>query len=291
MRFALALQAVALTTVLCGCLASDPSPTAPTEIASPPPSLSIDPAMARVRPGLGIVSPAMGTTALVPTFGYTCTAGFLMRSPGNGSVYLATAGHCIQHKGLGDRVIIGFDGSDIVAWGTVVYVSELVDPEARPESCLVFVDERRCFNDLGLVELDVASYATANASLPSWGGPSPGVAAGTPGDVVYTVGASSYRGGTGLPDARAGVLASSGQWSATAQFTTTTPAGDSGSPVLDAQGRPFGLVIARAVTAASPDPVVGLTYIALLAPLLAAAADHGWDLVVVDGGGFQGLGP
>jgi len=278
---------VALAT-LAGC--ASPRPTSEVAPAAPvhEPSnvLSSDVGAAYVRPGLGMVGTTNGMSSL--THGYSCTAGFLVRSLRNQTAYVATAGHCVEGLEVGDQVTLGFDGTTALAFGHVAYVSELADPSVDPSSCdATYPDEARCFDDLAFVRLDAAAYAVANSSLPTWGGPVAGIGSAGMGTLAYTVGASAFRGGTGLPDARSGAIVESGAWRIAVQFSTTTPPGDSGSPVLDAQGHALGLVIAR--VPGTPDPVLGVTYVALLQPMLAVASGAGWPVEVVPGGAFTGL--
>lgn len=283
------IWAVVAVVVLAGCSSAHKPPADMPEPGDEPTDswrLSSDAEAALVRPGLGIQGYVNGTLSL--TQGYGCTAGFLARSVTNGTIYLATAGHCVESYSLGGPFPIGFDGDQERHSGRVVYVSQWSDPTVDQEMCMgedgvFFPDERRCFNDLALVELSQDTLAVANASLPMWGGPVSGLGEAVPGSVVYTVGASYVRGGA-LPAARAGALLQAGQWSAIVQFSTTTPVGDSGSPVLDAAGHALGLVVARAPN--PPDPIVGTTAIGLLAPMLDAAKETGWHVEVISGGAF-----
>jgi hypothetical protein len=127
-------------------------------------------------------------------------------------------------------------------------------------------------NDFALIEVDAAYLRLINPSTEHWGGiKGPVAAAGipAPGSKAYTVGGTIYRTTTGvqktyvpgpapqeLTRAREGYFATyggiaGGSDATTAVFDGGCLGGDSGSPVLDAAGHPFG-VVERSTSAGSP---------------------------------------
>src|SRR5688572_23705066 len=148
MRWAVALVA---GVILAGCAATEDAPEDPSsDKEAARRDLSTDPNVP-VRPGQGIVSNTNGATSA--THGYSCTAGFVVRSPLNGTYYLATAGHCVADQERGTRVPVGFEGVAPTQYARLVYVSMWSEPEIDQDSCgngVDFADRRECFNDLAL---------------------------------------------------------------------------------------------------------------------------------------------
>jgi S1-C subfamily serine protease len=109
--------------------------------------------------------------------------------------------------------------------------------ETNPDIC--------AFNDLALVQLDPADAANVNPSIPHWGGPT-GI--NTTGAAtlsrVFSYGNSSLRLGLTLLSPKTGVNVTDDGSGWEHVITTVTPGipGDSGSAVLDAQGRALGVI-------------------------------------------------
>jgi hypothetical protein len=136
-----------------------------------------------------------------------------------------------------------------------VYVSTLaMAGETSAETCR--------YNDFAVIELDPQFLALANPSLQAWGGPVGGpIPAANPAMMAkaYTVGGTLYRSQTvaertaGVPQFREATRPREGWFRAfdssqfgayhtSAEFAGLCLGGDSGSPVLDAQGHPLGIV-------------------------------------------------
>jgi hypothetical protein len=123
--------------------------------------------------------------------------------------------------------------------GTLVYNSWITMQqlgEADADTC--------AFNDLALIKIDPADVGKANPSIPFWGGPTGLVDAVGTGQKVLSYGNSELRGGiTQLSPKEGYEVAQDGNgWSH--QVATVTPGipGDSGSAIIDRQGRAFGVL-------------------------------------------------
>lgn len=230
-RVALAM----LTTVSLGAFAGLGAVGAPAPASAVAPTWA-PAATATVRPGVQTVSA-----------GAQCTANFVFYDSAN--VYIGQAAHCSGTGGntatngctsaslpLGTRVTVGGAARP----GTLVYNSWLTmqaSGEADPDTCQ--------FNDLALVRLDPADAANTNPSIPRWGGPTGLNTAGTAaGDLVYSYGNSSLRGGVTQLSPKTGVSLgdAGGGWSHNVATVTPGIPGDSGSAFLDAQGRALGVL-------------------------------------------------
>lgn len=215
------------------------------------------------------------------TDGKGCTANFVFTDAA-GHFYLGSAAHCASRgepdnfNGCLDPVLplgtpVGIRGSDVdgvlaySAWATMQAVEE--------------TDEVTCrTNDFALVRLPDSAVRTLNPSVPYFGGPvglSPGTA-GT-GDFAYSYGNASIRQGIELLAPKHGVIVkrTDADWSFVAYFLTPVIPGDSGSGVLDEQGRALGVASSLIVL---PHP--GGNGVVNLAKALAYAQRHS---------GIQGL--
>lgn len=248
----------------------------PTEGAQPMPSGSPSrvapgwPAIdaATVRPGVQIVSPTG-----------QCTSNFVYTSPDNATLYLGLAAHCVDGMAIGDPVEI----ADGAATGTLAYSSWMTMEEIGEES-----KEAREFNDFALVAVDDDSRNLVHPAVRHFGGPvalaaSSAVATG---DKVLTYGNSGIRQGVDPSGWHEGyVLEHANPW--TTEVYTVTPGvpGDSGSGVLDADGRALGVLVTIAIL-----PTTGSNGVTSLDLALAYALEHAgidarlatWELL--DGG-------
>lgn len=277
--------------VISGC-ASPPSDDPATAGTGEAPAAVISPALAEsadsalLRPGMVATSYSAGLPGIKPGGG--CTANFLFRSPSNGTYYFGTAAHCL-HSEPGTTTALGLNGNQFIAGGLIVYSSFVADDAAAQgfdEKCnsnpvMGLSNERLCWNDFALIEINASTAAIAHPTLRVFGGPNAGEAGPEVGAQLYTVGSSYYRAGNQLPDARAGVIVDVGAWRVLGYFSVPGTAGDSGSPVLDEQGHALGVL-----TTLNYGPA-GSNGIALLSQLLGAAAEHGWVVEVVAGDVFE----
>jgi hypothetical protein len=202
--------------------------------------------IAHAAPAWAPASDATITPGVVTVTGSSqCTANFVFYDPA-GNVYIGQAAHCSstspsdQVNGcyagslpVGTRVMIPGASRE----GTMVYNSWLTMQEKGE------TDENAClFNDFALVQLDPADYGRVNPSVPHWGGPTGLATATAPGEKVFGYGHSPLRLGEGLLNHTEGMsLGQDGNgWSH--NVTTLLPGipGDSGSGLMDSQGRAFG---------------------------------------------------
>jgi hypothetical protein len=186
-----------------------------------------------------------------------CTTNFVFADDA-GDVYLGQAAHCAstgesdETNGckagslpLGTPVTFNTGGSSsesgkVVGTGQLAYSSWLT-MQQRDEQ-----DANTCaYNDFALVKVDPKSVGKVNPSVPFWGGPveinTTGTAAG---DMVYAYGNSSLRGGRSELSPQQGTSngddSAAGGWSHTLTSPTPGVPGDSGSAILDGQGRALG---------------------------------------------------
>ena len=180
------------------------------------------------------------------TAGAQCTANFVFT---NGTdVFIGQAAHCSGTGGstetngctsgslpLGTEVEV--DGATLP--GTLVYNSWLA-MQAAGET-----DADTCqYNDIALVKLNPADVGRVNPSIPTYGGPQ-GVGGPTSqGDVVYSYGNSSLRGGVAVLSPKTGISlgAEANGWTHPVYTVTPGIPGDSGSAFLNANGQAIGVL-------------------------------------------------
>jgi hypothetical protein len=128
------------------------------------------------------------------------------------------------------------------------------------------------YNDLALVRVAAADVSKVNPSVPTYGGPtglrSSGLSAG---DRVYTYGNSSLRGGVTAFSPKQGISTgdAGNGWSHNVYTVSPGIPGDSGSGLLDAQGRATGVLSTVALA-----PVPGENAFGDLSRELAFAQQH-----------------
>ncbi len=216
------------------------------------------------------------------TAGAQCTANFVFAD--GETAYLGMAAHCAGlgaatdtngclagSRPLGTPVELGDTG--IV--GELAYSSWLTMQavgEDDPDAC--------AYNDFALIELPAAAVARTNPSIPHWGGPT---GLNTTGvgtlESVYSYGNSGLRGGLELLSPKQGVSlgTTGGGWTHPVYTATPGVPGDSGSAMLDAEGRATGVLstLSIAPTPASnnfSDLALGLDYLRAQVPALAGVA-------------------
>lgn len=219
------------------------------------------------------------------TQGGQCTGNFVF-TDGADNVYVGYAAHCAgtgsatdtdgcdaESLPLGTRVTFNeggtlLDEGEQVGTGTLAY-SSWNTMQQRGEA-----DGNTCaFNDFALVKVDAGSVPDVNPTMPFWGGPTgldtDGSAAS---DKVYSYGNSSLRAGVTVlsPKVGTGIGATGGGWSHPVYTVTPGVPGDSGSGVMDADGRALGTLSTLAVA-----PLPASNGVADLAKSLAYAKQHG----------------
>jgi hypothetical protein len=191
------------------------------------------------------------------TQGAQCTANFVYTDSLD-RVYVGYAAHCAGLGGATDTngctttsVPLGTtvrfaEGANALTAGTTLGYGKLVYSswitmrklgEQRPDPC--------AYNDLALVRLNATAAESVNPSVPFWGGPvgidTDGTAAGAR---IYTYGDSSLRAGVSLLGPKVGVSLGSSAHGWTTDVYTVSPGipGDSGSGLMDGQGRAMGVL-------------------------------------------------
>ncbi len=218
---------------------SAPDDAGPAQVFSPGwPDLG----EAVVRPGVKIVD---GSTS------GDCTANFVFSTPDNHTLYLGTASHCLVGFAIGDPVSIAAGA----VTGTLVYCSWGTVDESDVCSDKMATDEGWA-NDFALVAVPDEARNLVHPALLHWGGPI-GILQAPPGANVHvlTSGNSSLRdagqdGPAGsAADAREGTTAApttpfapSAEWTTLARFAPPSIPGDSGSPVILADGTALGIM-------------------------------------------------
>lgn len=210
------------------------------------------------------------------TAGAQCTANFVFTN--GADVLLGYAAHCAGTGGatetngckagslpLGTAVEI--DGASQP--GTLVYSSWLT-MQAQP----TLPDASTCaYNDFAVVKIATADVGKVNPSIPHWGGPNGLNATGNPtGSRVYSYGNSSLRLGITQLSPKTGLSLGTGGGGWTHPVYTVTPGipGDSGSALLDAQGRASGVLSTVALA-----PLAGSNNFGDLSRELTYAQIHG----------------
>jgi hypothetical protein len=180
------------------------------------------------------------------TEGAQCTANFVFSD--GGDVFIGQAAHCSGTGGatetdgcLAQSLPLGtpVEVTGATRPGTLVYNSWIEmqqNGETNADAC--------AYNDFALIKLDPADHSRVNPSVPFFGGP---VALGAPaatGASVYSYGNSSLRFGITQLSPKYGISLGNagGGWSTKAYTVTPGVPGDSGSGMLDAQGRAIGVL-------------------------------------------------
>jgi hypothetical protein len=221
------------------------------------------------------------------TDGGQCTANFIFEDVTAGATYIGYAAHCAGAGGAAtdtDGCIapalapghpVEITGADNP--GTLAY-SSWHTMQAEDEQ-----DANTCqYNDFALVEIHPDDVAKVNPSVPHWGGPTAlgtdGTAAGS---TVHSYGNSSLRLGITLLSPKTGLSLGTGSGGWTHPTYTVTPGipGDSGSGLLDAQGRAVGVLSTLALA-----PLAGSNNYSDLASALQYLHEHtGLDVALVEG--------
>lgn len=191
---------------------------------------------------------SIGPGAVTLTDGAQCTANFVFHD--STDVYLGQAAHCsgTSTPGPGQP-----DGCSLPSLpletpvliegasrpGTLAYNSWLVMQqigEDDPEAC--------AYNDFALVKLHPDDHGRVNPSMPHWGGPTGQTDSLALGDTVLGYGSSELALGIQELKPKEGVhkQRSPQGWAHTVFMLTPGIPGDSGSALIDGQGRAFGVL-------------------------------------------------
>lgn len=199
---------------------------------------------ARIRPG---VEMTMGNAQ--------CTAAFVLSSPDNATLYVATASHCVGGLSLGDPVAIGgVNGAGTVAYCSWLYTEGADDDDVCPDSDDGFVLNS---NDLALIEVRPQHRGTVHPAMLVFGGPTGLASSASTGTHVLTYGDSGLRPGDAA-DPREGYVLSSSTWTTTTYFAPPSLPGDSGSPAVTASGSAVGVLSGLAVVPPGANTFVNL---------------------------------
>lgn len=254
MRLLSALLLAVLLAFHAGCVAEPPSP-APR--APAPVAVAWGGEEAPIHPGVRIGDEAFAGLATGRTGG--CTGAFLFTDL-DGNAYVSTAAHCLAGD---DMSVAG------VARARVAYCSFAAGGGAcstDPAS-----GDR---NDFGLLQLAPGDVGLAHPSVRGAGGPRSLAACDdlAPGARVVAYGNSSYKpDGAPLREMQGEFVSYDGAFMITVRFTTPAIPADSGSPVLDGEGRALGIM-----RALNPD---GTNTLTCLEAALAAMAEAGGPAV------------
>ena len=204
-----------------------------------------DAAEATITPGVRMV-----------TDGGQCTANFVFTgraaAPGDSGLYLGYSAHCAAVAGgpTSATVTNGCE-AESQTLGTPVQIEGASQPGRLVYSSWLTMNERNerdgdtcAFNDFALVAIHPGDHHLVNPTVPFFGGPDGWSAGVGVGDKVHTYGNSSLRLGISLLSPKEGYVVRSGGDGWSHRFYTATPGvpGDSGSAVLDEQGRALASV-------------------------------------------------
>ncbi len=212
------------------------------------------------------------------TNGSQCTANFIFTD--GASVLIGYAAHCAGDGGEATDTN-GCDAPSLPTDGT----TEVEIEGASQPGTLVYsswetmqrvgeTDEDACnYNDFALVRLDPADHGSVNPSIPHWGGPTGLETAGTAeGETVYSYGNSSLRLGIRELSPKTGLSLGTQANGWTHPTYTASPGipGDSGSALLDAEGKAAGVLSTLAIA-----PLAGSNNYSDLASALDYMRSHG----------------
>lgn len=187
------------------------------------------------------------------------TANFVFSGPDNRSLYLGWIAHGVAGMTPGDRLALNLPGPDVNA--TLVYCSWGTIEETVTCPDLDTFEHPLAPNDLALVRLPEEARSRVHPATLFWGGPTGLANPGGQGDQVLAFGNTDARdgdqAGANPLDPQRGVVRSGGEKGAHVSLLPPAVPGDSGSPVLSADGAAVGAMSTLSVTP-SEGPVNGV---------------------------------
>ncbi len=208
--------------------------TAPSVQSSP---TWTEAASATIRPGV-----------MMFTEGAQCTSNFIFTND-DAEVFIGYAAHC---AGLGAATDTDGCLADSLPLGTRVRINGATQRGTLVYSSWLAMQNRRetnanacAFNDFALVQIHPADVARVNPTVPHWGGPTALNTTGTSTlSRMYSYGNSSLRQGIALLSPKTGLNlgTTGGGWTHPVYTVTPGIPGDSGSAMLDAEGRATGVL-------------------------------------------------
>lgn len=167
--------------------------------------------------------------------GSQCTAAFVFSSPDNGTLYVATASHCVGGFDLGDPVSVGgHSGAGVVAYCSWMH-TEGADRCPSGDGFVIHP------NDFALIRIRDQYRRWVHPAMLHFGGPTGVVHGAGFGDRVLTYGNSGLRPGDPA-DPREGIVWSRSGWTTTTYFAPPSIPGDSGSPSIATDGQAVGVL-------------------------------------------------
>lgn len=174
------------------------------------------PEEASIRPGIAVDADEI---EIPENEGGNCTANFLFSGPLNRTLYLGTAGHCI-----------GEDATEVELTANATHTAEVAWSQDNASM------------DFALLALDEDYREQVHPSVLHWGGPEDVAREATLGDPLVAYGSSPNRGGYDETSPMEGYLEQRCAERWFAQLPGYGP-GDSGSPVLTADGEALGILV------------------------------------------------
>lgn len=201
-----------------------------------------------VRPGVKLydkLTDQLGITdeLLTDVHYYTCSTNFVFNSPGNRSLYIGTASHCVTPYDIGDTVPLA-DGR---ANGTLVYCSYGTINGATDCPDLTNGTDESHPNDFALVRIHDEDRGKVHPAALHLGGPTGLATEVAKGQEAWTYGNTDHRDARvrrapDTLDPRAGTVASQGPWWTRIVFDPASLPGDSGSLAMTGDGQALGVV-------------------------------------------------
>ncbi len=245
MRAQLVRRTIAAVALAMGTVVASVAP-ATVASAAPPPGGWAPAATATIHPGVQMF-----------TDGAQCTANFIFTR--GTDVLIGYAAHCAGTGGATETN--GCDAASLPL-GTPVEITGATQPGTLVYSSWLAMqaagetDANTCqYNDFAVVRIDPADVGRVNPSIPHWGGPTGLNTTGNPLlSRLYTYGNSSLRLGLTILSPKTGVSlgTTAGGWTHPSYTVTPGIPGDSGSALLDAQGRASGVLSTLAI---APTPL------------------------------------
>lgn len=204
--------------------------------------------------------------------GSACTFNFVFQDTNaSDTLYIGTAAHCVG--GVGDRIEIPHYGEI----GTVVYVGD-----TSPSVLGMGEGVEGHHKDFALVKVDADEHDLVDPSVRYWGGPNGVATSFTPGEPLLAYGNAKYVSATSYTRPRLAHLVTvyddrsvsnggdyEGWYLANGPFYS----GDSGAPVLTADGQALGIISTFGVTVGEPATELGPTIETIRSDLAAAGFD------------------